>query len=246
MPQEPNDEPAAGLLKRITLGRIEVQENADFANALSKTENQVPIGWTWALVEHCFTVTGGIQKTPARIPKHNPYPYLGVRNVYRGQLDLANVKQFELMDGELEKFRLQAADILIVEGNGSADEIGRCAVWHCEIENCVHQNHLIRCRPKLSELTPYVALYLNSPNGTAEMKRLAVTSAGLFNLSVGKIKKIPFPMPPLAEQHRIVAKVGELMAVCDRLEPYQRRGHPAPPARCAACRGASAGSKEPA
>jgi type I restriction enzyme S subunit len=52
----------------------------------------------------------------------------------------------------------------------------------------------------------------------AEMKRLAITSAGLFSLSVGKIRRIPFPLPPLAEQHRIVAKVDELMALCDRLE----------------------------
>ena len=52
----------------------------------------------------------------------------------------------------------------------------------------------------------------------AEMKRLAITSAGLFSLSVGKIRKIPFPLPPLAEQLRIVAKVDTLMALCDRLE----------------------------
>jgi type I restriction enzyme S subunit len=50
------------------------------------------------------------------------------------------------------------------------------------------------------------------------MKRLAITSAGLFSLSVSKIKKISFPLPPLPEQCRIVAKVHELMALCDRLE----------------------------
>jgi type I restriction enzyme S subunit len=50
------------------------------------------------------------------------------------------------------------------------------------------------------------------------MKRLAITSAGLFSLSVGKIRKISFFVPPLAEQARIVAKVDELIALCDRLE----------------------------
>ena len=50
------------------------------------------------------------------------------------------------------------------------------------------------------------------------MKELAVTTAGLYNLSVGKIRKIPLPIPPIAEQHRIVAKVNELMALCDELE----------------------------
>jgi type I restriction enzyme, S subunit len=50
------------------------------------------------------------------------------------------------------------------------------------------------------------------------MKRLAITSAGLFSLSVGKIRKISFSVPPLAEQARIVAKIDELIALCDRLE----------------------------
>jgi type I restriction enzyme S subunit len=67
-------------------------------------------------------------------------------------------------------------------------------------------------------LTPFAALYLNAPDGMETMRRLAITSAGLFSLSVGKIRRIDLPLPPLAEQHRIVAKVNELMALCDSLE----------------------------
>ena len=209
VPQDAKDEPASELLKRIG-----AQTNhRDF-----DAEHELPTSWAWALIEDCFAVSGGMQKTPARTPRANAFPYLGVGNVYRGRLELANVKKFELAAGELERFRLEPEDILVVEGNGSASEIGRCAVWHGEIENCVHQNHLIRCRPKELQLTAYAALYMNSPDGMAEMKRLAITSAGLFSLSVGKIRKIPFPLPPLAEQHRIVAKVDELLALCDRLE----------------------------
>ena len=50
------------------------------------------------------------------------------------------------------------------------------------------------------------------------MQRLAITSSGLYSLSVGKIRQIEVPLPPLAEQHRIVARVDELMALCDQLE----------------------------
>jgi type I restriction enzyme S subunit len=209
VPQDPADEPASVLLKRIVTELLNVEHEADYPLAS---------GWEWVQIENCFSVSGGMQKTPARTPKANAFPYLGVGNVYRGRLDLSSVKKFELMEGELERFRLEPADILVVEGNGSASEIGRCAVWNGEVENCVHQNHIIRCRPKEVLLTPYTTLYLNSPDGMAEMKRLAITSAGLFSLSVGKIRKIPFPLPPLAEQHRIVAKVDELMALCDQLE----------------------------
>lgn len=209
VPQEPGDEPAQELLKRI--GTQNDRRDFDF-------DHELPPNWTWALIEQCFAVSGGMQKTPARMPKANSFPYLGVGNVYRSRLNLANVKKFELAAGELERFRLEPEDILVVEGNGSASEIGRCAVWHGEIENCVHQNHLIRCRPKMLQLTPYAELYLNSPDGMAEMKRLAITSAGLFSLSVGKIRKIPFPLPPLAEQLRIVAKVNALTTLYDKLE----------------------------
>jgi type I restriction enzyme, S subunit len=209
VPQDASDEPASELLKSI---------GADVNARKSDSEHDLPTSWAWALIEDCFVISGGMQKTPARTPKANAFPYLGVGNVYRGRLELVNVKKFELVAGELERFRLEPRDILVVEGNGSASEIGRCAIWNGEIENCVHQNHIIRCRPKAPEFTGYAALYLNSPDGMAEMKRLAITSAGLFSLSVGKIRKIPFPLPPLAEQHRIVAKIDSLMALCDRLE----------------------------
>jgi type I restriction enzyme S subunit len=123
-----------------------------------------------------------------------------------------------LEDGELERRRLEPSDLLIIEGNGSINEIGRCAIWHGEIADCVHQNHVIRCRPKDLKIAPFTLLFLNSPLGVEIMQRLAITSSGLFSLSVGKIREIDIPLPPLPEQLRIVAKVDELMALCDQLE----------------------------
>lgn len=108
---------------------------------------------------------------------------------------------------QFERFALRKGDILVVEGNGSAKEIGRCALWNNEFPNCVHQNHIIRCRPTLPGISRFVLLYLNAPFGQAVMKELAVTSSGLFNLSVGKIKRIPVPLPPEDEQEAILAVV---------------------------------------
>ena len=50
------------------------------------------------------------------------------------------------------------------------------------------------------------------------MQRLAITTSGLYSLSVSKIRGINLPLPPLAEQHRIITKVDRLMALCDRLD----------------------------
>lgn len=171
----------------------------------------LPTGWVSASIDELFLVTGGIQKSSKRRPTKHHFPYLRVANVQRGRLDLREIERFELVDGELDRLRLEPGDLLIVEGNGSESEIGRCARWNGEIEDCVHQNHLIRCRPMLPGAEHYLLMFLNSPTGIATMKRLAVTTSGLYNLSVGKIRAICFPLPPRAEQGRIQAKVDSLL-----------------------------------
>jgi type I restriction enzyme S subunit len=225
VPQDPTDQPATKLFTDIVKCRDKICEGLGLRRQprltepeISKQAFTVPDSWIKSAVDQCFVVTGGIQKTPNRTPRSNAFPYLGVGNVYRGRLELSEVKQFELSEGELEKWRLKTGDLLIVEGNGSASEIGRCARWNDEIADCVHQNHIIRCRPGNPAIARFAEMYLNSPIGIEVMRKLAVTSAGLYNLSVGKIRRIWLPLPPLAEQHRIVAKVDELLGVCAELE----------------------------
>ncbi len=178
----------------------------------------LPSGWRIQKIDEFCSVQGGIQKTPLRRPVSQHFPYLRVANVQRGCIDIKELERYELSLDELEKWRLNSGDLLIVEGNGSESEIGRCAIWYGEVKDCVYQNHLIRVRPKIAEEVGYLALYLNSPVGMAHMKRLAITTSGLFNLSVGKIRSIPVGLPPLAEQYRIVAKVDQLMTLCDQLK----------------------------
>lgn len=210
-----------GPLRQAVLGlavRGRLVEQRPKEEALGKASDGLPQGWTRGLLSTWFDVKGGIQKSGKRAPARNAWPYLRVANVQRGELHLAEIAKFELFDDELDRYRLFPGDILVVEGNGSESEIGRCARWNGDIDNCVHQNHLIRCRPLVAGIEHFIMLFLNSPDGMATMRSLAVTTSGLFNLSVGKIKAIEVVLPPLAEQQRIVAKVDELMAMCDTLE----------------------------
>jgi type I restriction enzyme, S subunit len=225
VPQDPTDEPASALLERVEKEKARLVKEGKIRkqkplSPVSKAEIpfEVPQGWEWGRVDDCFYVTGGIQKSGKRRPVHNCYPYLRVANVQRGSLDLSVVERFELFEGELDRLRLEPGDLLVVEGNGSESEIGRCARWGGEIEDCVHQNHLIRCRPFEAPHEEFVLRFLNAPSGMDIMKNLSVTTSGLYNLSVGKIRQIVMPIPPLAEQHRIVAKVDELMGFLDRLQ----------------------------
>jgi type I restriction enzyme S subunit len=178
----------------------------------------LPEGWTWATLSQLSEIQGGIQKQPSRRPARNPFPFLRVANVLRGRLDLCEVHEIELFEGELERLRLKTEDLLIVEGNGSPSEIGRMAIWKGEIENCVHQNHIIRARLLAGVSSPYVAAYWNSPEGTARILDVASSTSGLYTLSVSKVSRLPVPLAPNTEQHGIIVEVERRLSIIDELQ----------------------------
>ena len=219
-------DPADVLLKRILTerrARWESQEkrrgkyrepSGPDASALP----QLPEGWAWASVDQLAEIQGGIQKQPKRAPADNPYPFLRVANVLRGYLDLQKVHQIELFPGELDKLRLVPGDLLIVEGNGSPSQIGRMAIWKGDISDCVHQNHIIRARLVGRLSSQYVETYWNSPTGASQVSNVASSTSGLYTLSVSKVSVLPVPLPPLAEQRRIVAEVERRLSVAQQAE----------------------------
>jgi type I restriction enzyme S subunit len=178
----------------------------------------VPDGWVWVRLGEVSLISGGMQKTPHRTPAKNFYPYLGVQNVQRGYLNLNEIKYFEATEAELERLMLMKNDLLIIEGNGSIKEIGRCAIWNEEIENCIHQNHIMRCRPFINSQSNFFITVLNSKFGIEQMQQKARTTTGLFNLSVGKLSTVRIPLPPLAEQYAIVERVDRLLNYVSSLE----------------------------
>ena len=113
---------------------------------------------------------------------------------------------------ELNRLRLEYGDLLIVEGNGSKSEIGRSAIWRGEVENCVHQNHIIRAR-FLAGMPEYLNAYWNSPTGNGKVMEKAASTSGLYTLSVQKVSELPLPLPPLDEQNEVVEEVEAKLSV---------------------------------
>ena len=177
--------------------------------------SELPSGWTWTDTATVAEVQGGIQKQPKRRPTMNHYPFLRVANVMRGRLDLHEVHEIELFNGELEKFRLRVGDLLVVEGNGSPDQIGRAARWHGDIENCVHQNHLIRVRPGTTIDSRYLTHYWNASRTTEYLRSVASSTSGLYVLTAAKVRGVHIPLPPLGEQRRIVTAIEEQFSRLD-------------------------------
>jgi len=152
-------------------------------------------------------IQGGIQKQPRRAPKHNAYPFLRVANVTARGLELDDVHQIELFNGELDRLRLHAGDLLVVEGNGSASQIGRAAIWDGSIADSVHQNHLIRVRPLDGLLPEYLEAVWNSPQNRATLTDVSSSSSGLHTLSVSKLKQLSVPVPRVERQRELVDEV---------------------------------------
>jgi type I restriction enzyme S subunit len=162
------------------------------------------VNWPMVSLGDVAEIQGGIQKQPKRSPQRNAFPFLRVANVTAQGLNLEEIHAIELFDGELERYRLRRGDLLVVEGNGSASQIGRAAVWDGSIKDAVHQNHLIRVRPGCLLNERFLGLFWNSPSNRAELARIASSTSGLHTLSVAKLKRIMLPLPPPNQQRRIV------------------------------------------
>lgn len=236
--EHPETEPASELLERILEDRREAWEQEQLEKYAEKGKEppknwknrykepeppdvhglpELSEGWAWATVQQLADVQGGIQKQPNRAPKSNAYPYLRVANVRRGHLDLDQIEYMELFGDEIDRLRLRPGDLLVVEGNGSRDQIGRSAVWLGEIDDCVHQNHIIRVRP-MGVSSRYLDYYWNSPEGMMRAIEVSASTSGLYTLSVTKVNALPVPVPPLDEQTEVVAEVERRLSVIDEIE----------------------------
>ena len=106
-----------------------------------------------------FEISSGLTKNSKRNELAIKMPYLRVANVYYNELDLSEIKHIGVNESEIQKTTLHKGDLLFVEGNGSKEQIGRVAIWDGSIENCLHQNHLIKGRP-LGQMIPLYAIEL--------------------------------------------------------------------------------------
>ncbi|MEZ5323377.1 MAG: hypothetical protein R2698_15130 [Microthrixaceae bacterium] len=206
---------AAWASLRSAEARLGALESRAADEAFRSLGERVPVG-------ELADVRGGIQKQPKRKPKDNPAPFLRVANVGHGRVNLDDVHQIELFDGELERCRLESGDLLVVEGNGSPDQIGRSAVWHGEIDPCVHQNHLIRVRPGPRLDPEFLGLYWNAPSTRAQLTAVASSTSGLHTLSTAKVKRVPVPAASVEKQRAVVEQLSAQNAGFEHLRESLR------------------------
>src|SRR5262249_2621569 len=100
--------------------------------------------WSRERLDHIATVSGGLTKNPKRNSLPLRMKYLRVANVYADRLELDDISEIGVSQEEYENVALREGDLLVVEGNGSVEQIGRVAKWGGQLREVGHQNHLIR------------------------------------------------------------------------------------------------------
>lgn len=218
--QHASDESAFDLKNRIAeeKKRLLVTRGAKTKPSITEDEKFVafdlPRGWSWQQLDQlAWKITDGDHLTPQR--ESSGRFLLSARNVLNGRLDLSDVDyvgdaEFQRMRGRCdpEKF-----DVLI----SCSGSIGRVAIVDKDDAYVLVRSAALVKLVFAQDIAPYIAKALLSDHLQAQMA-VRSKAAAQPNLFIGSIRQLMIPIPPLTEQRRIVAKVDELMALCDQLE----------------------------
>jgi type I restriction enzyme, S subunit len=210
---DPLDEPASELLKRV---RAEKGEKLEIVRHSPRTVGlSVPRRWKAATAGDLLTfVTSGSRGWAQHYAREGAI-FLRIGNLDYGttNLDMSDIQHVRPPAGtEGVRTRVNAGDILI----SITGDTGMIGLVPAGFPEAYINQHIALARPSTHMCHRYLALFFTSPGATAELRR---SQRGIKNsLGLEDIRRISVLVPPLAEQHRIVAKVDELMAICDQLE----------------------------
>ena len=223
VPQDTNDEPASVLLEKIAIEKAELIKKGEIRKSkslpkISKKEQpfDLPLGWEWIHINEIVSLENGDRGK--NYPNKSALVDKGIPFINAGQLEGGVVSKKELSYITQDRFdilnggKFRNGDILFCL-RGS---LGKCALVSNFGIGAIASS-LIIMRPIISRLEHFIMLVLNS---TLTKRTISKYNNGTAqpNLSGADLAKFPVPVPPLAEQKRIVAKVDELMLLCDQLE----------------------------
>jgi type I restriction enzyme, S subunit len=221
--QDPEDESADDLLKEIQ-ARFRRLRIAKMLVPLETKEIPfaLPGRWRWTRLGVICEKTGS-GSTPRggkEAYSETGIPFLRSQNIYNDGLRLADVVFIDTKThGRMAGTRVLPCDLLLNITGGS---IGRCAKVPVDFEEANVSQHVAILRVGLPGVEDFLHVLVLSPYFQSFVDD-SQTGAGRGGLPKNRMDAIPIPLPPLAEQHRIVAKVDELMALCDQLEAARQQ-----------------------
>ncbi|WP_419079559.1 restriction endonuclease subunit S [Ruminococcus sp.] len=232
VPQDPDDEPASVLLERIRAekqvlikaGKIRKDKHESAIITRDKIPYEIidgkercladevpfeiPDSWCWCRLGTIFQHNTGKTLNSSN-HQGTMMQYITTSNLYWDRFELDKLREMLFTDSEVEKCTVTKGDLLVCEGG----DIGRAAIWNYDYPMRI-QNHIHRLRSyaPIEVYFFYYVFYLYKRAGLIGGKGI-----GIQGLSSNAIDKLLIPLPPLAEQKKIVAKIEELMQYCDKL-----------------------------
>ena len=223
VPQDPADEPASVLLERIKAekeqlikeGKIKRSKKSSKTTDTPHYQNvpfEVPSGWVWTTIEEICSKIGSGSTPRGSNYSANGIPFFRSQNVYNDRLVYDDIKYIsEEVHQKMKGTEVLANDLLLNITGGS---LGRCAVVPADF-NCGNvSQHVCIMRSVLVEPEYFHALVLSS----FFAKSMKITGSGREGLPKYNLEQMGFPLPPLAEQQRIVAEIERWFALIDRTE----------------------------
>jgi len=213
-------ETGAQLLERIlTERRQNWQSRGQYKEpAAADTANLPPIpdGWAWASVEQLSTRVqyGSSAKTNE---DSTGVPVLRMGNIQDGEFDFDKLKYLPKAHDEFPDLLLTSGDLLFNRTN-SAELVGKTAVFKDTPHPCSFASYLIRVRFGSGCVPDFVSYFINSVFGRAWIADVVSQQVGQANVNGTKLQALAIPLPPLAEQTRIVAEVERRLSVVEELE----------------------------
>jgi type I restriction enzyme S subunit len=212
VPQDPKDEPAIDSVKAARK-TSELPISIDQFDAENLRPFELPEFWSWVTLSDVADSRLGkmLDKQKNRGQAH---PYLRNTNVHWFHFQLDSIKTMLFDVSELQGYLVESGDVLICEGGHG---IARSAVWDGQLAGITFQKALHRVRPLPCLNAHFLTFCLRVYEHAGILERY-YTGAGIPHFTGKALARVVLPLPPLAEQHRIVAKVDELMALCDQLK----------------------------
>ena len=241
VPQDPNDEPASVLLERIRAEKARLvkekkikkdknesiiyrgDDNSYYEKFLATGEVkcideeipfEIPQGWEWTRIGNIFNHTSGKQQSGSNKNGGTPQKFITTSNLYWGYFILDNVKVMNFTEEEIKTCSATKGDLLVCEGGAG---YGRSAIWNYDYDICL-QNHVHRLRPYVNGICEYVYHFIYL---LKESNNLSSVGTAMPGLSANRLKRLLLPFPPLSEQNRIVAKLGELLPQVEKYSKFQ-------------------------
>lgn len=224
-PQDPSDEPASVLLERIRsekkakLGKKYVEsyiykgdDNYYYEHIVGKTHYEaievpfdLPEKWAWSRIQDISESYIGLTYKPSDIIKDNGNIVLRSSNIRDGKLDLTDI--IRVGSQITDKLRVKRNDIIICARNGSKKLVGKSALVDIDLPNLTFGAFMAICKTPLYD---YVYMFLQSNTFFTQLAQVSGTTT-INQLTQASFNSFLIPIPPLAEQRRIVDKLNEIL-----------------------------------